>query len=148
MAAILNTAAQRLNADTAGLTHTGGEPNPGQAAAATPAEVFHSVVHTASGALDALFRQEPTMPAVVSTAPEVPTTATPGPNGGLVPSGLSHLISGAEAPSAAPGPTMATAPAVVAEQAKSMAEATKAAGRDAAATGGHWLSTLRRRLGV
>jgi hypothetical protein len=104
MAGILNTAAQRINADTAGLTHTGGEPNPGQAQAATPAEITQSFVHTASGALDALFRQEPVPAAPVATGTEVASTATVGPNGGLVPSALSHITTGFAAPSPGPGP--------------------------------------------
>jgi hypothetical protein len=158
MASILHSAAQRINASTAGLTkpHVA-EPNPGAPAAGTMTEAFHRVINTASGDLDALFRQEPVYPTPTSAAPTSPTTALRGPHGGMIPSSLSHLAHGAEAELASPGPTMAVAPSslptTVPEWQRAAANtgvgaATRAAATDATATGKHWLSTLRRRLGV
>lgn len=97
-----------MNADTAGLTHTGGEPNPGQPVAATTAELYHSVVHTASGALDSMFRMEPATPApVVSTATESPAGSV-GVHGGRIPSAVSGILTAV--PGAAPGPQMGASP--------------------------------------
>lgn len=106
MASILHTAAQQVNADTAGRTTHPGEEVPGAPAAPTPGEILHSVVTTTNGALDSLFRQEPIAVPITSAAAAVPSTATRGPHGGLVPSRLKNIVSGAAAPSPGPGPTL------------------------------------------
>lgn len=105
MSGILTTAAQRTNADTAGRTTHPGESTPGEPAAATPTEMVHSVVHTASGALDSLFRQEPLSLTPASSAEVTASTATKGPHGGLVPASVSNIVRGTLAPSPGPGPS-------------------------------------------
>lgn len=111
MASILTTAAQRVNADTAGRTTDPAEADPGAPSGATGTEVFQRVFTTASGALDSLFRQEPMSPPVTNPAGAVPSAATPGPHGGLVPAALRNIVSGAAAPSPGPGPELAAQPA-------------------------------------
>jgi hypothetical protein len=108
---ILNTAMARVKASTAGHTYVvGAEPSPGAPAAGTITETVRKIVPTASGALDALFRMEPVPAPVASAALPVPTTAAPGPHGGLVPGTLSHIFAGSPAPSPSPGPEIAPAP--------------------------------------
>lgn len=143
MSGILTTAAQRVNADTAGRTTHPGEANAGEAVAATPAEMYHSVIHTANGALDSLFRQEPLSASVSSPAVPVATTATRGPHGGLVPASVSNIVRGTLAPSPGPGPSSAVAPA-----ASDPAAVVRSFGADTAgATKSAWAS-LRRVLGI
>lgn len=152
MASIINAAAQRLNADTAGRTHTGGEPNPGQAAAATPAEIYHSAVHTATGALDSLFRQEPVAPGPVSTATEAPAGSA-GPHGGRIPSAVSHVLGAI--PGAAPGPSVGPSGTAVSTPGIAPGISPAVVRNDVVSAAGtarqsvaHTIATLRRRLGV
>lgn len=150
MGSILNSAAQRLNADTAGRTTAHTEPNPGQPAAATPGEIFHNTVATATGALDSLFRQEPASGplAPVSTSPVAPG-GIEGPHGGRVPGWVSGLLPGN--PGGQPGPT--TAPAIpsgadLGHLAQGVTKDVVTSAGTARATAAHALATIRRRLGV
>lgn len=103
MPAILNPAARRINADVAGLTHVGGEPNPGAPVAATPTEILHEVVPTEHGGLAHLFSDGliPSPTEIVSTDLVQPTGSLLGRLGGLVPRTTS---------SQAPGPGTQIAP--------------------------------------
>lgn len=152
MAGILNSAAQKIKADTAGHTYnTGDEANPGQPVAATLTETVRRIIPTASGDLDSLFRMEPTAAPVASPNVPVATSATRGPNGGLVPAALSHLFNGAPTPG--PGPELlpggveqvTPAPEInladIPGDVKTTALAAKGKGQQ-------WWSTARRRLGV
>lgn len=157
---VLNLAALREKANTAGHTYTQGEPNPGAPVAGTLTEAVRRLVPTASGALDSLFRQEPVAAPIASAEPAVPTTATRGPHGGLIPGSLSHIFAGSPAPSPSPGPQMGTPgplepgrggygePSVLPVTFPGAVEDLKQTAADAKNRGGHWLATVRRRLGV
>jgi hypothetical protein len=155
---LLNNAMARVKASTAGHTYVvGAEPSPGAPVAGTVTETVRRIIPTASGALDSLFRMEPTAAPVASPALVQPTTASVGPHGGLVPSGLSHLFSGAPAASPGPGPELAPAPGAplhvpalggVQLSPTTLRDDLVTTGLDAKTKGTHWLSTVRRRLGV
>lgn len=160
---ILNTAAQRIKASTAGHTYVvGSEPSPGAPAAATVTETVRRLVPTASGALDSIFRMEPVPAPVSSPALKQPTTATRGPHGGLVPSGLSHLFGGNPAPSPSPGPYLAPEPIALPSEPQlvvpklggvqlspmALRDDTTEALKDVAQRGASLMSTIRRRLGL
>lgn len=106
MASILNTAAQRVNADTAGRTTDPAESPAGAPSGATVAEAAQRVFTTASGALDSLFRMEPMLPPTASPQAVRATSAVHGPHGGLVPARLKNIVSGAPAPGPGPGPEL------------------------------------------
>lgn len=148
MASILNTAAQRLNANTAGRTTTHTEPSPGAPVAATATEVFHNTIATATGALDSIFRQEPVAPPIASTATPA-QGGSAGPHGGRVPSVVSGIL-GAN-PGGSPGPTTGTPARAVQLPTISPTsvryDVTTAAGK-ARQTAAHTIATIRRRLGV
>lgn len=110
MAAIINTAAQRINASTAGLTYLPEAPGhtPGSPVGLVPADVA-SAAHTGtadgslgwlSGGIHPEAIVKDLLP--VNTAEIQPSDSTPGRTGGLVPRGTGTL---------APGPAGAVAQA-------------------------------------
>lgn len=111
MPAILNPAARRINADVAGLTHVGGEPNPGAPVGYIPAETLHEVLPTEHGGLAGIFHDQLiTNPAEILTRVDTglvqPTGSILGRLGGLIPRPVS---------SQAPGPgTQQVAPTGIA----------------------------------
>jgi hypothetical protein len=148
MAGILNAAAQKTNADVAGHTYAEtAEPTPGTPVAGTLTEQVRRVIPTAAGALDSLFRMEPSAAPVASTEHVTPTTSTRGPNGGRVPAAVSRILTGSPTDSPGPGPQASPLPA-----AKDIASGVRT---DVVATAGHAknvgtsaLATVRRRLGI
>ena len=156
MGTILSPAAQRINADTAGNTRTGTEANAIDAGP-TATEFVRRLIPTASGALDSIFRMEPTPATEVSVSPVVASSATRGPNGGMIPAALSALRTGMAAPAPGPGPTLSPmakdtslSPGNVGEPITTgtVAKDTAAAVGSARTTAASALSSLRRRLGV
>ena len=110
MASIIHTAAQRINADTAGLTYLPEAPGftPGTQAGAVPSEVGHlASAGTLDGNLGWLsggLHPESIVKALLpqNNAEVVPTDSKPGRQGGLIPRGTGTL---------APGPAGAVAQA-------------------------------------
>jgi hypothetical protein len=110
MASIINTAAQRINADTAGLTYLPEAPGttPGSPAGLVPSELASAVrTGVADGSLGWLsggLHPESLVNDLLpqNSAEVVPTDSKPGRTGGLVPRGTGTL---------APGPAGAVAAA-------------------------------------
>lgn len=107
---VLIPAANKLNADTAGLTSLHSEPPTEQAG--TLANTVGQFFHGAAGDLDYLWGGDHIVP--VGTPVEKPSGALGGRLGGLVPL---HLLSGTQ-----PGPEAAQAPTALVEQGKSLLE--------------------------
>jgi hypothetical protein len=83
MPAILGPAAQRLRADTAGLTHVSEGPPPGAPVAATFREITAALPSEHGGGLHHLFSDS--IPTLVSTDIIQPTASVIGRHGGLKP---------------------------------------------------------------
>jgi hypothetical protein len=86
MPGALGPAAQRINTDTAGLTHIV-EPNPGAPVGAIPHEIIAEALPTEHGGLSHLFTDnliEPTTH-LVDTGLARATNSVPGKLGGLIP---------------------------------------------------------------
>lgn len=88
MPAVLGPAAQRINADVAGLTHVAADhtPPPGAPQAATAEEILHGSVPSEFGGLSHIFSDHLVeAPTFVETAVSKPTSSLVGRLGGLVP---------------------------------------------------------------
>jgi hypothetical protein len=126
MPAILKVAADKINADTAGLTSA--EPKVPTAQSTSPTEFVSQFVGSEYGGLSHLFSTD--LPQAVDTSIERPTDSLRGRLGGLVPAKGSVV---------APGPTSTPDSAVLTEA---------PAGQTAVATTGSGLHKLRKAFGL
>jgi hypothetical protein len=146
---ILGLGAAKTNADTAGHTYvSSAEATPGTPVAATLTETVQRLIPSAGGALDAIFKMEPVSTPATSPSLVTPTSATRGPNGGLVPASLSRILTGSPTDAPGPGPQSSPLPAQVTQVASGVKSDVVNSAGSARTTVATAVASLRRRLGV